>query len=81
MLTGTEGQTLPLTTMPHAPIPGSRGLLLEGTFEMRKAFEIGGLIAGLVLVVFGIVVIVMGVNARSTVTSSLSSSRSSAPRI
>ena len=38
---------------------------------MRKAFEIGGLVAGLVLVVFGIVVIVMGVNGRSTVTSSL----------
>ena len=38
---------------------------------MRKTFEIGGLVAGLVLVVFGIVVIVMGVNGRSTVTSSL----------
>ena len=38
---------------------------------MRKAFEIGGLVAGLVLVVFGIVVIVMGVNGRSTVTTSL----------
>jgi hypothetical protein len=38
---------------------------------MRKAFEIGGLVAGLVLVVFGVVVIVMGVNGRSTVTTSL----------
>jgi len=38
---------------------------------MRKAFEIGGLVAGLVLVAFGIVVIVMGVNGRSTVTTSL----------
>ncbi|HSS54347.1 MAG TPA: hypothetical protein VLK79_06835 [Gaiellales bacterium] len=38
---------------------------------MRKAFEIGGLVAGLVLVVFGVVAIVMGVNGRSTVTTSL----------
>ena len=38
---------------------------------MRKVFEIGGLVAGSVLIVFGIVAIVMGVNARSTVTNSL----------
>jgi hypothetical protein len=38
---------------------------------MRKAFEIGGLVAGLVLVVFGIVAIVMGVNGRSTVATNL----------
>ena len=38
---------------------------------MRKAFEVGGLVAGLVLIVFGVVAIVMGVNARSTVSDSL----------
>jgi len=39
---------------------------------MRKAFEIGGLLAALVLVVFGVVAISMGVNGRNTVNSSLS---------
>jgi hypothetical protein len=39
---------------------------------MRKAFEIGGLVAGAVLIAFGIVAIVMGVNGRSTVNTSLS---------
>jgi hypothetical protein len=39
---------------------------------MRKSFEIGGFIAAAVLVVFGIGAIVMGVNARSTVNSTLS---------
>ena len=39
---------------------------------MRKSFEIGGFIAAAVLIVFGIGAIVMGVNARSTVNSSLS---------
>jgi hypothetical protein len=39
---------------------------------MRKSFEIGGFIAALVLIVFGIGAIVMGVNARSTVNSTLS---------
>lgn len=38
---------------------------------MRKAFEIGGLVAGAVLIVFGIVAIVMGVNGRSTVNTEL----------
>jgi hypothetical protein len=38
---------------------------------MRKAFEIGGLVTGVVLMVFGIVAIVMGVNGHSTVTNSL----------
>ena len=38
---------------------------------MRKAFEIGGLVAGAVLVVFGIVAIVMGMNGRSTVSDNL----------
>ena len=39
---------------------------------MRKAFEIGGMVAAVVLVAFGVVAIVMGVNDRSTVNSSLS---------
>ncbi|HEY3766454.1 MAG TPA: hypothetical protein VGL44_14940 [Gaiellales bacterium] len=34
-------------------------------------FEIGGLVAGLVLIVFGVVAIVMGVNGQSTVSNSL----------
>jgi hypothetical protein len=38
---------------------------------MRKALEIGGLVTGTVLIVFGVVAIVMGVNGRSTVSSSL----------
>lgn len=38
---------------------------------MRKAFEIGGLAAGVVLVAFGVVAIVMGIHGRSTVTNSL----------
>jgi hypothetical protein len=39
---------------------------------MRKAFEIGGLVAAAVLIVFGVVAIVMGVNGRQTVNNSLS---------
>ena len=38
---------------------------------MRKAFEIGGIITAVVLVAFGVVAIVMGVNGRNTVNSSL----------
>jgi hypothetical protein len=38
---------------------------------MRKVFEIGGLVAGLVLIVFGAVAIYMGVNGQSTVGSQL----------
>ena len=38
---------------------------------MRKLFEIGGVVATLVLIVFGAVSIVMGVNGRSTVQDSL----------
>jgi hypothetical protein len=38
---------------------------------MRKFFEIGGLVAAAVLIVFGAVAIVMGVNGRNTVNSSL----------
>jgi len=39
---------------------------------MRKAFEIGGIVAAAVLIVFGVVAIVMGVNGRQTVNNSLS---------
>ena len=38
---------------------------------MRKFFEIGGIVAGAVLIAFGIAAIVMGVNGRSTVSDSL----------
>jgi hypothetical protein len=38
---------------------------------MRRFFEIGGFIAGAILVAFGAAVIVLGVNGRSTVTNSL----------
>jgi hypothetical protein len=38
---------------------------------MRKVLEIGGMIAGVVLVAFGVAAIAMGVNARSTVNDSL----------
>jgi hypothetical protein len=38
---------------------------------MRKFFEIGGVVAGAVLIAFGIAAIVMGVNGRSTVNDSL----------
>lgn len=38
---------------------------------MRKLFEIGGLVAAVVLVAFGVAAIVMGFNGRSTVNSSL----------
>jgi hypothetical protein len=38
---------------------------------MRKAFEIGGLLAAAVLIAFGITAIAMGVNGRSTVNKSL----------
>jgi hypothetical protein len=39
---------------------------------MRKALEIGGFIAAAVLIAFGVVAIVMGVNGRQTVNNSLS---------
>jgi hypothetical protein len=46
-------------------------ILAKGVGTMRKAFEIGGLVAAGVLIVFGIVAIVMGFNGRSTVSSNL----------
>jgi hypothetical protein len=39
---------------------------------MRKALEIGGFVAAAVLIVFGVVAILMGVNGRQTVNNSLS---------
>jgi len=38
---------------------------------MRKVFEIGGMVAAAILIAFGIATLVMGVNGRSTVQSSL----------
>jgi hypothetical protein len=38
---------------------------------MRRALEIGGFVAGAILIAFGIAVIVLGVNGRSTVNSGL----------
>ena len=38
---------------------------------MRKVMEIGGLVAGVVLIVFGVVAIVMGVNGRTTVNNAI----------
>jgi hypothetical protein len=43
---------------------------------MRKAFEIGGIVAAVVLVAFGVVAIIMGVNGRNTINSA---SRTSTP--
>jgi hypothetical protein len=40
-------------------------------FTTRRIFEIGGIAASIILVAFGIVAIVLGVNGRSTVSSSL----------
>ena len=38
---------------------------------MAKALRIGGFVSGAILIVFGVVVIVLAINARSTVTDSL----------
>ena len=38
---------------------------------MRKAFEIGGIVAAVVLIAFGIGAVAMGINGRSTVQSNL----------
>src|SRR6266480_5824225 len=43
----------------------------ERSRDMRKFFEIGGLIAAAVLIVFGAIAITMGVNGRHTVNNSL----------
>jgi hypothetical protein len=39
--------------------------------EMRKLFEIGGLVAAVVLIGFGVTAVVMGINGRNTVQNSL----------
>src|ERR671933_344974 len=39
--------------------------------KMRKLFELGGLIAAVILIAFGITSIVMGINGRNTVHKSL----------
>jgi hypothetical protein len=44
---------------------------VKEVFEMRKFFEIGGVVAAAVLIAFGIAAIAMGANGRSTVNSSL----------
>ena len=38
---------------------------------MTKALRIGGFVSGAILIVFGVVVIALAINARSTVTDSL----------
>src|SRR3954447_1956863 len=38
---------------------------------MRKLFEIGGMVAAVILIAFGVAAIVMGFNGKSTVTDSL----------
>ena len=48
-----------------------RSAATEGEGTMRKAFELGGVIAAAVLIAFGIAAIVMGFNGKSTVNSSL----------
>jgi len=65
------------TVRPQAKLHSQRSELEQGLdrdekeFEMRKVFEIGGIVAAAVLVAFGVAAIVMGVNGRSTVQSSL----------
>jgi hypothetical protein len=44
---------------------------IEGSFEMRKVLEIGGLVAGGILIAFGIAAITLGFSGRSTVGSEL----------
>src|SRR5262245_45285841 len=44
-------------------------------WEMRKYFEIGGVVAAVVLVAFGVVALVLGVNGRSTVSNSIKQER------
>jgi hypothetical protein len=55
----------------RSELAGRNSTATEGSFEMRKVFEIGGIVAAAVLVAFGVASIVMGVNGRSTVQDSL----------
>ena len=47
---------------------------------MRKGLEIGGIVAAVVLIVFGVVSIVMGIDGRDTVTTPRSNGRTSSAR-
>jgi hypothetical protein len=51
-----------------AKVVNAKGVAM---FTTRRIFEIGGIAASIILVAFGIVAIVLGVNGRSTVSSSL----------
>ena len=55
--------------------PFERSAVVGRTREhhMRNVFRIGGFVAAVVLIAFGIVAIVMGVNGRSTVQKSKTS--------
>jgi hypothetical protein len=55
----------------RSELAGRNSTATKGSFEMRKVFEIGGIVAAAILVAFGIASIVMGVNGRSTVRDSL----------
>ncbi|MBA3716832.1 MAG: hypothetical protein H0W87_01210 [Actinobacteria bacterium] len=44
---------------------------MKDLFTLRKVFEIGGIVAGVVLIAFGIATLVIGVNGRSTVHNTL----------
>jgi hypothetical protein len=52
------------------PVEASKRHETEGT-TMKKFLEIGGIVAGLVLIAFGVAAIVLGVNGKHTVTTSL----------
>jgi F0F1-type ATP synthase membrane subunit c/vacuolar-type H+-ATPase subunit K len=58
----------------HHPINSNKGRLgrpRRKEQDMRKVFELGGVLAAAVLIAFGIAAIVMGVNGKSTVNNSL----------
>src|SRR5262245_65485727 len=62
--------TPPMAEMTARPRLRRKSNATEGEV-MRKALEIGGLVAAVVLIAFGIGAIVMGLNGRSTVNDSL----------
>jgi hypothetical protein len=57
---------------PRPTLRRNKAPKFERSRDMRKFFEIGGLVAAVVLIVFGVVAITMGVNGRHTVNKSLS---------
>jgi hypothetical protein len=65
----------PMASAPPGSIVWASGrtgvLAARKGVEMRKWFEYGGAVAAIVLIVFGVVAIVMGVNGRNTVRDSL----------